>query len=442
MKAFLATVLLMAAPAAFAQNFVVAAPPVTQARADVFDWREVPQGQMIPISRAVFDSSGYILYDDNGQMISVPFSGNLYAMQFGKTSGGMYFVNDGNSVPTLYVPDNGFLENAVVSGARWYPFPQRYFYSRPVFLGPAPSWDAYYDMRWYPNMVVYGGYWGYTPWRTGIVYSPMSCLTISIGTRICRDWDDFCIFGRNYTTVRPIIIRETRPIYIDQRERWDRDRSRGGNDKSWDRPVYRESSRPGFDAPARHSEERAQGRGQNGSDRFNFGTPPGAPGRSTETSRERTYRVATPSMPSRPTGQPNFGGTSTPSGGREREFNRSSSGPAVPNMTPVRPSGGYTPPASSPSGSREREYGRISPPSGGQERGGYSVPNMTPVRPGGGGTSFPSGGSREREMGRGPEMGRSSEPARTRTFEPSRESRGSSSPARESQPSRARETKK
>lgn len=449
MKAFLATVVLMAAPAAFAQTFQ-AAPPVAQVRADVFDWREVPQGQTIPISRAVFDSSGYLLYDENGQMISVPFAGNLYALQFGKTSGGMYFVNDGNSVPTLYVPDNGYLENAVVSGARWYPFPQRYFYTRPVYLGPAPSWDAYYDMRWYPGMVVYGGYWGYSPWRTGIVYSPMSCLTISIGTRVCRDWDDFCLFGSRYTSVRPIIIRDTRPIFIDQRDRWDRDRSRGGNDKSWDRPVYRESSRPGFDAPARHSEERAQGRGQNGSDRFNFGTPPNSPTRSEGTSREREYRPATPSSlpsPSRPN-NPSFGnngGFLPPSGSRERELGRTPA-PSVPNMTPVQPSGGFTPPSSAPSfpsgGSREREYGRTAPSGGGQERGGYAVPNMTPSRPSGNAPAFPSGGSREREYGRGSDLGRGSEPARTRTFEPSRESRSALSPSRESQPSRARESEK
>lgn len=456
MKAFLATVLLMAAPAAFAQTFQ-AAPPVAQVRADVFDWREVPQGQTIPITRAVFDSSGYLLYDENGQMISVPFAGNLYALQFGKTGGGMYFVNDGNSVPTLYVPDNGFLENAVVSGARWYPFPQRYFYTRPVYLGPAPSWDAYYDMRWYPGMTVYGGFWGFSPWRAGIIYSPMSCLTISVGTRICRDWDDFCLFGRGFTGVRPIIIRDTRPIFIDQRDRWDRDRSRGNNDRNWDRPVFRESSRPGFDAPARHSEERAQGRGQNGSDRFNFGTPPSTPGgvtgsvpgRFDGSSREREYRPIVsnnPAAPSRPTapGVGNNGGFIPPSASREREYGRIST-PPVPNMTPVRPSGGFTPPSSAPSfpngGSREREYGRNAP-SGGQERGGYAVPNMTPARPGGNAPSFPSGSSREREFGRGSDLGRGSEPARTRTFEPSRESRSAPSPSRESQPSRARETRK
>jgi hypothetical protein len=419
MKAFLATVLLMAAPAAFAQTFQ-AAPPLAQVRTDVFDWREVPQGQMVPVRQATFDSSGYLLTDENGQLISVPFSGNLYTMQFGKTSGGMYFVNDGNSTPTLYIPENGFLENAAVSGARWYPFPQRYFYTRPVYLGPAPSWDAYYGMGWYPGMTIYGGYWGYQPWRTGIVYSPMSCLTISVGTRICRDWDDFCLFGRNYTTVRPIIIRDTRPIFIEQRERWDRSRS---NDKSWDRdrPTYRESSRPGFQAPARHSEERAQGQGQGGSDRFNYGSTPsygGTPsngGRATGGSREV--------LQTRPGSTVTSSGNLNPGGSREREFIRPNTSPSVPNMTPVRPSGGY------------------------------SVPTMTPVRPGGGAPSFPSGGSRERELGRSSDAGRSFEPARTRTFEPSRESRGSdsrgsssprssSSPSRESQPSRARETRK
>jgi hypothetical protein len=400
MKAFLATVLFMAAPAAFAQTYS-AAPPLAQPQAGIFDWRETPRNQQIEVVRAVFDASGYLLYDTNGQIISVPFAGNLYALQFGKTSGAMYFVNEGDSVPTLYLPDGAFLENAAVSGARWYPFPQRYYYSRPVFLGPAPSWDAYCNMGWYPGMAVYGGYWGTSPWRTGIVYSPMSSLTISIGTRICRDWDDFCLFGRGYTSVRPIIIRDTRPIFIDQRERWDRSR---GNDKSWDRgrPITQESSRPSFQAPARHSEERAQGRG--GSERFNYGAPsavpsgsvPGSPGSS---SREREQRIYSTS--------PSY---------------------SAPQMTPVRPSSsGYTPPsgANGPLPSRERESGR------GSSTPGYSAPQMTPVRPGSTNMGSPFGSSREREVGR-----MSSEPTRTRTYDAPRESRGAPAPSRQSLPSR------
>ena len=416
MKAFLATVLLMAAPAAFAQTYSVA-PPLAQAQADIFSWQETPRNQEIPIVRAVFDSSGYLLYDENGQMISVPFVGNLYAMQFGKTSGSMYFVNDGG-VPTLYIPDNGYLENAAVSGARWYPFPQRYYYSRPVYLGPAPSWDAYYNMGWYPGMTVYGGYWGYRPWSVGVIYSPMSCLSISIGSRICRDWDDFCLFGRSYNTVRPIIIRETRPIYIDQRER--RGERFYENGKSFDRPTYREPSRPGFSAPARHSEERAHGEG--GADRFNYGNRNTTPSRSNGDGYSREREQQRPNSPTYSVpGSRNGAGT-------------------TPGYTP--PSGGYQ-----GNGSREREFNRPS----NSPSGGYSVPNMTPVRPGnnsnsGNGNSYPSresrGGSYENRggsygQGSNPSAGRPSDSRPTgRTYEAPRESRSSTSSSRESQPSR------
>lgn len=440
MKAFLVTALALTASAALAQNFVIAttqtqpvppiapAPALAPVRADIFDWREVPQGQPIPIARAVFDSNGYLLTDDNGQLISVPFGGNLYALQFGKTNGAMYFVNNGNSVPTLYVPEGGYLENAVVSGARWFPFPQRYFYTRPVYLGPAPSWDAYCDMGWYPGMTLYGGYWGTSPWRTGIIYSPMSCLTISVGTRYWNTWDDYCGFWR-FNTVRPIIIRDTRPIFIDQRDRWERGRS---NDKGWDRPTYRESSRPGYSSPARHSEERAQGVG--GSDRFNYGATSrpgdrigGGGSVSGGSSREREFSgngtaPRTEVFPNRPGMTTIPGGNLNPGGSREREFIRPNPTPAVPSMSPVRPSGGLSG-GSTGVGSREREFGRSSGTSG-----GYVAPSMTPVRPGGSsGSGFGSGSSREREFGTGGGMlGRSSEPSRTRTFEPSRESRGTS----------------
>ena len=436
MKAFLATVLLIAAPAAFAQTYS-AAPPLAQSRTDVFDWRETPRGQQIEIVRAVFDSSGYLLTDANGQLISVPFSGNLYAMQFGKTNGAMYFVNDGNGVPTLYLPDNGYLENAAVSGARWFPFPQRYFYTRPVYLGLAPSWNDYCGMGWYPGMSVYGGYWGNSPWRSGIVYSPMSCLSISWGTRLWNSWDDYCVFGQGFNNVRPIIIRDTRPLYFDQRDRFDRSRG-SGNDKSWDRdrPTFREPSRPGFQAPARHSEERAQGQGQGGADRFNYGTRSGDSTRAEGSSREREFRGTQPVAPraGNATSIPgsSVGGSLGSGGIRDREFTRPTNPPTVPNMAPIRPSGGYSAPSNSP---RERESGRPS------TSPGYTAPNMTPVRPGNTSSGNPpfSRESRETRDGRGSGMGQSAPPSlgrpndtrpTGRTFEApreSRESRGSSS---------------
>ncbi len=159
------------------------APPISQnmmnqGGGDTYQWQDVPQGQQVPITRAVFDQGGYQLYAQSGETIVVPFANqNMYVMKFGQTSGGMYFVNDG-SAPTLYIPPGGALENAAAQGARWYPFSQNFAYSRPVYVGIAPSWADYTGMGWYPGMSYYGGYWGYNPWHPGLGYAVMTGLVI------------------------------------------------------------------------------------------------------------------------------------------------------------------------------------------------------------------------------------------------------------------------
>src|SRR5207244_1384423 len=123
-----------------------------------------PQGQQIPINAARFDQGGYQLYAATGETIVVPFvNQNMYVMKFGRSANGqMFFVAEGDA-PTLYLPPNGYLENAVAQNARWYPIPADYAYSRPMYVGLAPSWAEYTAMGWYPGMVTYGGMWGYSP---------------------------------------------------------------------------------------------------------------------------------------------------------------------------------------------------------------------------------------------------------------------------------------
>ena len=126
--------LLLAVTAAQADDSYSMSPPVDSAYSQdasavsgaqdsVFNWSEVPQNQQVPITRGVFDKGGYQLYDTQGETIIVPFTNqNLYVMKFGQSDdGSMYFVNE-NGVPVLYVPQDGYLENASASGARWYPF--------------------------------------------------------------------------------------------------------------------------------------------------------------------------------------------------------------------------------------------------------------------------------------------------------------------------------
>ena len=190
--------------------------PSSPAEQDVFQWQDVPQNRQVPITRAVFDRDGYRLSDDAGETIVIPFvNQNLYVLRFGQTSGSMYFVNDG-STPTLYLPSNGYLENASAQetqdaqGARWYPFPQSYDYTSPVFVGPAPSWSDWVDMGWYPDMAYYGGYYGYQPWSFGVAYDAFPGLYFSIGGRPYYGWNAYNTYYRYHATDRVIVRDEPR----------------------------------------------------------------------------------------------------------------------------------------------------------------------------------------------------------------------------------------
>jgi hypothetical protein len=191
------------------QPTVAAAPPVTQAPSmpappvgqapagGVYDWRDVPVNERVPVMRAVFDQAGYQIFANSGETIVVPFvNQNLYVMRFGRSdNGGLYFVNEG-SAPTLYLPMNGYLENAVAQGARWYPLPQDHAYTRPVYVGIAPSWTDYRAMGWYPGMMTYGGMWGYSP-TAHFAWMPSFYVNIG-GTR----YNDYVSYRTYYTNHR------------------------------------------------------------------------------------------------------------------------------------------------------------------------------------------------------------------------------------------------
>jgi hypothetical protein len=189
----------------YAQDSVTMAPPIqgdnpadagdvadNASQDTVFNWTEVPANQRVEITRAVFDKGGYQLYDNVGETIIVPFNdNNLYVMKFGiSDDGSTYFINDG-SAPTLYLPHDGYLENATVTGAKWYPFPQDYHPAEPVFLGIAPSWDSYVDMGWYPDMVYYGGYYSHHAFISGGIVFPTFGLFVSIGGSRYYGWADY-----------------------------------------------------------------------------------------------------------------------------------------------------------------------------------------------------------------------------------------------------------
>jgi len=153
-----------------------------------YNWTEVPVNQQVPVTRAVFDQGGYQLYSPQGTIV-VPFTNqNLYVMKFGQSNnGGMYFVNSGQ-YPTLFLPPGAGLDNAAQAGARWYPFPQNYAYTQPVYVGLAPSWSAFSGMGWYPGMSYYGGYWGNNPYS---IYGPMVGLHFLIGGSPYYGWNSY-----------------------------------------------------------------------------------------------------------------------------------------------------------------------------------------------------------------------------------------------------------
>jgi hypothetical protein len=159
----------------------------------VFTWEEVPENQNVPISRAVFDKGGYQLYDTVGETIVIPFKDkNLDVLKFGVSQDDtMYFVNTGPS-PVLYVPENGYLENGNVPGAKWYPFTPKFQPQQPVYLGIMPTWQEYVDTGWYSDMDCYGGYWCVSPFG---LFEPTPGFSIIFGGDCFGGWtayDNFC----------------------------------------------------------------------------------------------------------------------------------------------------------------------------------------------------------------------------------------------------------
>ncbi len=175
-----------------------AAPPgamAANAPADgVFQWQDVPANQEVPIIRATFDQGGYQIFAQSGETIVVPFvNNNLYVMKFGRTSGQSYFRNE-NGVPTLYLRPGEGLENAAAQGARWYPIPQDYAYSQPMYVSLAPTWNDYVGMGWYPGMTYYGGMWGYSPYSH---FAWMPGWYINVGGRRYNEYHSYYNYYRS-----------------------------------------------------------------------------------------------------------------------------------------------------------------------------------------------------------------------------------------------------
>lgn len=156
--------------------------PVNASQSSVFNWAEIPQDQRVPVTRVAFDQGGYQIYDTVGETIVVPFANNnLYVMKFAVSPDNTMFFENTDGAPVLYVPQNGYLENATVPGAKWYPFSEKFHPAEPVFLGIAPSYPVFVNLGWYPHTTLYGGYYGRTSFVEGGVFLPSIGLSFFIG---------------------------------------------------------------------------------------------------------------------------------------------------------------------------------------------------------------------------------------------------------------------
>ena len=171
----------------------------------VYQWQDVPANQQVPIIRATFDQGGYQIFAQSGETIVVPFANNnMYVMKFGRSTGQNYFVNE-NGVPVLYLRPGQGLENAAAQGALWYPIPQNYAYSQPMYVAMAPTWNEYVGMGWYPGMMYYGGMWGYSPYNH---FAWMPGWYINVGGRRYSDYGSY----HSYYVSTPGYIRN-RVVY-------------------------------------------------------------------------------------------------------------------------------------------------------------------------------------------------------------------------------------
>jgi hypothetical protein len=171
----------------------------------VCNWTLVPTGQQVVIDTAIIDQGGYQLADSDGDTIVVPFDNqNLYVMQFAvSTNGSMYFVNSG-STPTLYLPTDGYLNNASVTGTRWYPFTTSFQPTDPAYAGIAPSWHDFILMGWYSGMSFYGGFTCQTSFSDGGTFTAITGTYAEINGQQYTGWPsyrDYCDSNRAYNYV-------------------------------------------------------------------------------------------------------------------------------------------------------------------------------------------------------------------------------------------------
>ena len=109
-------------------------------------------------------------------------------------------------MPVLYLPEDGFLENAAVQNARWYPIPQNFEYTAPVYVTPVSGMTEYTAMGWYPGLYLYGGVWASRP-STSFTWTPGYYVSVD-GTRFAsyEAYRAYYLKKRAYLRMRQVYL--------------------------------------------------------------------------------------------------------------------------------------------------------------------------------------------------------------------------------------------
>lgn len=168
-------------------------------------WFEATVNHPVLVDHVVLDSDGYTIFDKAGETIQVPLlTNNLFLVQFAPATGSQMVFENVGANPVLSLPKGAYVamppydarlaDNPMAveqSGARWYPFGSGFAPASPLFMAPAPTWGAYINSHWFPNMLIQGGFYTDRPIARGVTASPTPSVVFRVNGNIYRSWAGF-----------------------------------------------------------------------------------------------------------------------------------------------------------------------------------------------------------------------------------------------------------
>jgi len=162
------------------QEAAVVSPAMPQAHGESFtaNRKSRPQEAPVLLERAGFDLNGYQFVTQSGQRVAVPFRKSLNAVRFARAADGRMALAASAAPPILYLAPADALVNDAIQGSRWQPLPPGVSPPQPLYIHPAPDWEQFLSMRWYPNMTVVGGLAGTDSTSSSFTWLPGSHVQI------------------------------------------------------------------------------------------------------------------------------------------------------------------------------------------------------------------------------------------------------------------------